>query len=661
MKPLIKKNNNNNNFQNLYQFNSEEMDDFLLKSASHDLFTIYSTQKKFSDFTIYCGKEKTPINCHKIILNSRSYFFHALTSQEEINDIHFLDFEYNVVEPIIKYLYKGKIEIKEENLEKSFEFADKIRLAKLKVKIEKEIEKRIDQTNMIFVFYRAKEIKSAHLSSVCQEMILKNISSLLQQNQIAALNQNAFLNLLELLISNLQWKKSEVIRDVIIQWVKNNQLKNQEFFTNEIQMNDDKFKTKKMVFDILIKLQQMQAIEESQIQQLTKHRIFPLEIFTDLINLKMVQFNQFFQAMEREYQEKKQREIEYNQNINILEENYSEQQIIQQDYQNYQNSENQQIIQQDYQNYQNSENQQIIQQDYQNYQNSENQQIQEIIPKEENVAQNLLANFRNKKLQNIQDQDMNPHEIVGIQTTIDLMNIFPSNPDIQEHACFILHYFSFENDEKQNEIRKFKGIESIIQAMIHFPNNLQIQSNSCLVLRSLSENEKNQLEIRKLRGIEFILKAMNNFPTNPFIQIQGCGALQNISVNRQNKIEIRNQNGIETIINAMRYFPNNEDVQIQGCWSLANLSLNKKNKIEIRNQNGIETIINAMRYFPNNEDVQENGCWSLKNLVLNEENRKLIQKLDIKVLIQTAMRKFSSNDYIQKKAKTLLLELQNEN
>ncbi|KAJ5072472.1 kelch-like protein 24 isoform x1 [Anaeramoeba ignava] len=104
----------------------------------------------FYDFTIYLENKNEnnlkSIKCHKGILMNRSFFFFSLFKQNsEKRKIFLKEYDFEVVNSIINYIYSSKIIFTSQNYPQMLKLAINFKLDLLKIRIEKEIEKEIQK------------------------------------------------------------------------------------------------------------------------------------------------------------------------------------------------------------------------------------------------------------------------------------------------------------------------------------------------------------------------------------------------------------------------------------------------------------------------------------------------------------------------------------
>ncbi|XP_077295126.1 kelch-like protein 7 [Arctopsyche grandis] len=160
-------------------------------------------QKKYRD-TGFEVRDKT-FYAHLIVLTACSEFFG--TNEGQVEDI-FSDFNFEVIETILKYCYTGQISIDENHFEKLMELANR-----LEVKIPKQF-KTVDLSNCLEVF---KISGDDELLKKAMDLALENFETLYKTEDF--LNLPAY-NVTEILKSNdLNVSSEEDVFNAVKLWV----------------------------------------------------------------------------------------------------------------------------------------------------------------------------------------------------------------------------------------------------------------------------------------------------------------------------------------------------------------------------------------------------------------------------------------------------------
>eukprot|EP01156_Anaeramoeba_ignava_P013725 Anaeramoba_ignava/a607419_41.p1 GENE.a607419_41~~a607419_41.p1 ORF type:complete len:681 (+),score=237.09 a607419_41:49-2043(+) len=585
---------------NLYNLSKNTIKELLITDVANDIESIYENQKESADLKIFCGNFENPIHCHRLILISRCAFFHAQyrESKSECN-IYLPDFDVSVVEPIIRFIYSGKITINFQEFGKFYKLAKFFSLKKLQILIEKEIEPIITYRNAISLYMESREIESFYLIRKCEIFIINNMSILIKKKKTDKLSENQLLSLIELIVSKKDINNKTYLIPVILDnWIEKNTLLVEKLNENtSINYRDpiesQKQHIKEFILQMLIQSRDLQEIPDSKIAQIEKiQRIssFPLNFVFQIINLQMKSLKEKI-SQEHELQ---------NQKFHIIEEKEKYFAKKEDEFR---------------------EKERVFQRKKDNLEElakeieakiSPNQLKDGSIQQTESQVYEILQIFKKSIEKEMIDQ-------VSIDSVLNFMKKFPLASDIQEISCFILEKIAEEDADDLIKIVDSDGMDLVIDSMNNFPNDPKIQEvaiDAIITFLRKPKRKKYQKKIKEIKGIEAIIKSMNSFPNNKEIQSQGCGALWSISsINIENQEEILRLKGVETIIMSMDKFPNNQEIQENGFGILATISY--ENKEFFGDQEIEKAIIKTMEKFSINQTILYKGCEFLRNISFN--------------------------------------------
>ncbi|KAJ5077932.1 kelch like protein [Anaeramoeba ignava] len=275
---------------NLLQLTKKQLDDLLSSECSTDFKKMLETEESLFDFTIICGKNLKSFRCHKLVLSSRSQFFHALFRSKFITEINFPQFEFEIVYSVIRFLYTGEIQINQQFFDHYYILADKLMLPKLQIRIQKEIQESLTKYNLVNFYSKSKRISSDFLIQSCADFLIQNINKMIQKNQIQNLKQNEIICFIEMILSNKKANKLDLIPDLIIEWFKHNNLETQTKNRKPDSKNQQN-EFSNLIFHLLQQVQSLHPITEYQMNEIQKFSFFPSHITFKLINQHIENFN----------------------------------------------------------------------------------------------------------------------------------------------------------------------------------------------------------------------------------------------------------------------------------------------------------------------------------------------------------------------------------
>jgi len=118
------------------------------------------------------------IKVHKSILGARSPIFSAmLTSsmlEASLNEVQINGYSYEAVKSMLLYLYTGKLKTDNQHIMELLYLAGLYRVNGLKLIIQIELEKCIDEDNLEAIWDAASENEAIELKEKCVEFCLKH-------------------------------------------------------------------------------------------------------------------------------------------------------------------------------------------------------------------------------------------------------------------------------------------------------------------------------------------------------------------------------------------------------------------------------------------------------------------------------------------------------
>ncbi|KEG13036.1 hypothetical protein DQ04_01251090 [Trypanosoma grayi] len=292
---------------------------------------------------------------------------------------------------------------------------------------------------------------------------------------------------------------------------------------------------------------------------------------------------------------------------------------------------------------------------------------------------------------NVKAQKQQIHATGCVQRVLDILRKYPHNAAIQENACSLLSYLSFDSETITSKITEANGILLVLEAMKNFPNNedllvsacaalsgltfnnlqgqqviidekgvaqildamrrgksARLQENGCLAIGTMCWNSDLKTDVVRLGGVEMIMNALREHYTSPGLVKNACRALAQVAFNCDAYREEMSASGvIPLIIKGMAQHPNYDRVQMHGCVALSYLSWNNEaNSAQITSNNGYSVIVDAMRNHVHNYEVQEHASRALANIgtVPSEELTPALEQ------IVAAMRRHDQVSEVQEEA-----------
>uniref|UniRef100_A0A0K0FG94 Speckle-type POZ protein-like (inferred by orthology to a human protein) n=1 Tax=Strongyloides venezuelensis TaxID=75913 RepID=A0A0K0FG94_STRVS len=148
---------------------------------SFDYGNLYDSPS-FYDCVIKVEDKK--IKVLKAILAARSPAFHDIftsaSDEPQTNIVEIKDFSVEVVEKMLKYIYKDEVSDIEDMANEIFEIANKYKLDRLKAISEQFMCNSLTTDNVLERFALSDKYPTERLKKCCEELILKNMECLLK-------------------------------------------------------------------------------------------------------------------------------------------------------------------------------------------------------------------------------------------------------------------------------------------------------------------------------------------------------------------------------------------------------------------------------------------------------------------------------------------------
>lgn len=203
----------------------------------------------------------------------------------------------------------------------------------------------------------------------------------------------------------------------------------------------------------------------------------------------------------------------------------------------------------------------------------------------------------------------------GIRLVLESIKNFSTHEPLLLAACAALSGLTFHNQAGQVEISEYKGIGLILDAL-RIGRKTRLLENGCLAIGTMCWNTELKNEVVQLGGIEVLMKILEEHYTHPGVVKNTFRALAQIAFNCEKyRMELSSNGIIPLIIRGMEQHPQHDKVQMQGCVALSYLSwTNQGNAAQITAHRGYQVVVEAMRNHPNHHEVQEHAARALANI-----------------------------------------------
>ena len=176
----------------------------------------------YCDLTFIVGCEKFP--CHRIILASSSPYFQALLThtfkENNLDSIELRDIEPPIFSTILRYIYSGKIEIDENNVQDLLIASDMLQLDEIVHFCCHYLSISLNETNVLDTWKIANELECLSLKNDAEHYLLTHFRQLIKLDMIKSIPRDLLIKI----ISNddLTVDNEQQVLEAILVWYFNN-------------------------------------------------------------------------------------------------------------------------------------------------------------------------------------------------------------------------------------------------------------------------------------------------------------------------------------------------------------------------------------------------------------------------------------------------------
>ncbi|CAF3372266.1 unnamed protein product [Rotaria sp. Silwood1] len=187
----------------------------------------------YCDLTFIIGCEK--FLCHRIILASSSPYFQALLThkfkENNLNSIELRDIEPQIFSLLLHYIYSGKIEIDNNNVQNILIASDMLQLDEVVQFCCHYLSISLNENNVIDTWKIANELECISLKDNAEHYILTNFCNLIKFDMIKFIPKNLLIKIIsndDLIIDN----EEQVLEAILIWYINNHEQTFEHLFDN---------------------------------------------------------------------------------------------------------------------------------------------------------------------------------------------------------------------------------------------------------------------------------------------------------------------------------------------------------------------------------------------------------------------------------------------
>lgn len=188
----------------------------------HQNLCEYLDSGTYCDLTLIVGSKSFP--CHRIILASSSPYFQALLThtfkENSLNSIELHDIESQTFAVLLRYIYSGKIELDDKNVQDLFIASDMFQLNEVVQFCCHYLSISLNEQNVIDVWKLANELQCLSLKADAEQYLITHFRNLLKLDLIKTIPYDLLIKV----ISNddLIVDSEQQVFEAILTWYCNN-------------------------------------------------------------------------------------------------------------------------------------------------------------------------------------------------------------------------------------------------------------------------------------------------------------------------------------------------------------------------------------------------------------------------------------------------------
>ncbi|CAF1493739.1 unnamed protein product [Adineta steineri] len=193
----------------------------------------YLNSGTYCDLTFIVGCKQFP--CHRIILASSSPYFQALLThtfkENKLDSIELRDIDSDIFSLLLNYIYSGKIELDDNNVEDILVASDMFQLNEIVQFCCHYLSIGLNEKNVIDVWRIANELQCLELKNDAEHYLLTHFRSLFQLNMIKLLPKDLLLKIIsndDLVVDNEQ----QVLESILVWYMNNLEQSSDHLFDN---------------------------------------------------------------------------------------------------------------------------------------------------------------------------------------------------------------------------------------------------------------------------------------------------------------------------------------------------------------------------------------------------------------------------------------------
>ncbi|XP_030648065.1 kelch-like protein 24 [Chanos chanos] len=193
-----------------------------ISSYAENILQILNMYRKSGIFTdIVLQVDGCEFPCHRAVLSASSPYFHTMFNSQMLEStqsvIQIQVLSRVAMEDLLNFLYEGRVDLNEDNVETVYQAADFLGVSVLCNACIQFLEKRVNHSNCLGIMDFASSYLLRNLAETCQNLLNKDFVKVYKHKEFLRLPKE---RIVELLMSEqLQIQREEVLVEAVLKWV----------------------------------------------------------------------------------------------------------------------------------------------------------------------------------------------------------------------------------------------------------------------------------------------------------------------------------------------------------------------------------------------------------------------------------------------------------
>ncbi|KAG9351563.1 hypothetical protein JZ751_022814 [Albula glossodonta] len=179
----------------------------------------YRQSGTFTDVVLQVDGHEFP--CHRATLSASSHFFrtmfHSQMCESRQSLVHLQNISASAMENLLNFMYEGKVDVDESNVESVFRAADLLGVTVLSKACIQFLESQVDHSNCLGIMQFASSFFINPLAEQCRKLLYQDFVEVYKHDEFLSLTREHLMDLLS--SEQLQVNREEVLVEAVLKWV----------------------------------------------------------------------------------------------------------------------------------------------------------------------------------------------------------------------------------------------------------------------------------------------------------------------------------------------------------------------------------------------------------------------------------------------------------